>query len=418
MTRRSSKYGILFIDDEVKALKYFEAIFAGLAPIYLAQSPEEGYRIFCEKHEKIGVIVSDKNMPGESGLDLLARLQDVDPKPLRFLVTAYSDLDVAVDSLNDGLLYAYLTKPWDPVDLEHRLSKALGHFQIERERELLLQERSEVFQQLLMADKAAGIGILAAGLNHHLRNALTVMRTFYDLLPYQLRDEIDGEPKDPTYWGDFYREVGGQIDRMTSILTNLSEGTEMSELNLAEKVDFPRILREAGSLVLGDSSKICVRIHSEPDLPKITGDFQKLFQMARFLFEEARTLMDGEGEIEIRMALAENGQEIETMFIDDSPPLSDAELARLFDPFSVRMNKPEELGINLLACYLTVFQHGGKICAKRTPDGRNSVVFTLPFSPRGDDRDEDSDISAPQILWRLADFSDGDIRSADATLTS
>ena len=135
-------YGILYIDDELKSLKYFEAIFGDLAPIYIASSPEEGFAIFQENHDKIGMVLSDKKMPNESGLDLLKRIRAVDPKPLRFLVTAFSDLDVAVDALNDGLLYAYLTKPWDPDELEHRLVKAMSHFSLARERDRLLQEKS------------------------------------------------------------------------------------------------------------------------------------------------------------------------------------------------------------------------------------------------------------------------------------
>jgi response regulator RpfG family c-di-GMP phosphodiesterase len=235
MKKQCPDYGILYIDDELKSLKYFEAIFDSLAPIYIANSPEEGYALFCEHHESIGVVVSDKKMPGESGLDLLQRIRKVDPNPLRFLVTAFSDLDAAVDALNDGLLYSYLTKPWDPDELEHRLSKALGHFCLERERERLIREKAEAFQQLLMADKAASIGILSAGLNHHLRNALTVLRTFYDLLPYQLEEEIEGEPKDGAFWGDFYGEVGGQIERMTSILSNLCPPYSRRRDNLSSR---------------------------------------------------------------------------------------------------------------------------------------------------------------------------------------
>ncbi len=109
MKKRCSDYGILYIDDELKSLKYFEAIFEELAPIHIASGPEEGYALFCEHHERIGVVVSDKKMPGESGLSLLARIRKVDPNPLRFLVTAFSDLDAAVEALNEGLLYSYLT---------------------------------------------------------------------------------------------------------------------------------------------------------------------------------------------------------------------------------------------------------------------------------------------------------------------
>lgn len=417
MKKLCPDYGILYIDDELKSLKYFEAIFENLAPIHIANSPEEGYALFCEHHERIGVVVSDKKMPGESGLDLLQRIRKVDPNPLRFLVTAFSDLDAAVDALNDGLLYSYLTKPWDPDDLEHRLSKALGHFCLERERERLIREKAEAFQQLLMADKAASIGILSAGLNHHLRNALTVLRTFYDLLPYQLEEEIQGEPKDGAFWGEFYNEVGGQIERMTSILSNLSEGTKMSGVEANEGIDLPAVFEEAGQLVLQGRSNIRFAIRAPQDLPTITGDQRKLSQMARFFFEESRSTLKRGGEIEVRFEMVNGGRTLETTFIDNGDPVPEEDLARLFDPFYVRANTPEELGTNLMACYLTVFHHGGAIRAERTADGRNAIIFTLPTAPVPDEEEEGVDPS-PRQLWRLADFSHRDIRSGSAALTS
>ncbi len=416
MKKQFAEYGILYIDDEMKSLKHFEAIFEDLAPIYIANSPEEGYALFCEHHDHIGVVVSDKKMPGESGLELLKRIRRFDPNPLRFLVTAFSDFDAAVDSLNDGLLYSYLTKPWDPDDLEHRLSKALGHFCLERERERLIEEKSSAFHQLLMADKAASIGILSAGLNHHLRNALTVMRTFYDLLPYQLADELEGEPKDAAFWGEFYGEVGGQIERMTSILTNLSEGTRMSGLNVSEGIDFAALLREAGQLVLAGRGDIHCAIFAPEDLPRLAGDAQKLAQLGRFLFEEARSTLKRGGGIEVRLSAIDGGGSIETIFIDNGDPVPEEDLPRIFDPFYVRANTPEELGTNLMACYLTVFHHGGTIRASRTGDGRNAVIFTLPVAPApvGEEGGEPN----PGQLWRLADFSDRDLRPASAALSS
>jgi signal transduction histidine kinase len=416
MKKQFPEYGILYIDDEMKSLKYFEAIFEGLAPIYIANSPDEGFAVFQEHHDRIGVVMSDKKMPGESGIELLKRIRKVDPNPLRFLVTAFSDLDAAVDALNDGLLYSYLTKPWDPDDLEHRLSKALAHFCLERERERLIREKADAFQQLLMADKAASIGILSAGLNHHLRNALTVMRTFYDLLPFQLEDEIEGEPKDRAFWCDFYGEVGGQIDRMTSILSNLSEGTKMSGLRVSEGIDMATTMRDAGELVLQGRPDIRFKVEGPGDLPLITGDSQKLSQMARFLFEEARSILKRGGEIEVFLSAIDGGRDVQIVFLDNGDPVPDQDLPRLFDPFYVRANQPEELGTNLMACYLTVFHHGGTIRAERSTDGRNAVIFSLPVAPDAEG-DEETEAS-PRLLWRLADFSNRDLRAAGAILPS
>lgn len=412
MNKPFSPYGILYVDDEVKSLKYFEAIFESLAPIFIASSPEEGFEIFEKNHDQIGIVVSDKKMPNESGLSLLQRMRELDPKPLRFLVTAFSDLDVAVDALNDGLLYSYLTKPWDPDELEHRLSKAMSHFCLAREREELLKEKAEAFQQILMADKAASIGILSAGLNHHLRNALTVLRTFHDLLPYQLEEELDGEPRDPSFWRDYYGEVSGQIERMTSILSNLAEGTRVSGLRVETGIDFAALLREAGLIVLSGRDDIRFSVESDDELPLIAGDAQKLAQLARFLFEESRTTLKRGGVIEIHVKAVDEGAAIETTFVDSGDPVPEEDLARLFDPFYVRANKPEELGTNLMACYLTVFHHGGMIRAERTADGRNALVFTLPVSSE----EEFEPTEAPRMLWRIADFSQNDLRPVGATL--
>lgn len=414
MSKQFTDYGILYIDDEAKSLKYFEAIFENLAPIYIASSPAEGFALFQKHHERIGLVVSDKKMPNESGLELLARIRAVNPKPLRFLVTAFSDLGVAVDALNEGLLYSYLTKPWDPSDLEHRLIKAMSHFTLARERERLIEEKAEAFRSLMMADKAASIGILSSGLNHHLRNALTVLRTFHDLLPYQLEDELDGEPKDTVFWRDFYAEVGGQIDRMTSILSNLAEGTRASGLKIEEGVNLAEIMERAGEMVLDGSPHISYTVAAEGDLPLIVGDCQKLAQMGRFLFDESRTTLRKGGEIEVRISSSDDGDSLETIFIDNGEPISESDLERLFDPFFVHQNKPEELGTNLMACYLTVFHHGGTIRAERTEDGRNAVIFTLPVAP-GEQVNEDS---ARSTFSRMADFSRHDLRAAGAALLS
>ncbi len=415
MKRLSPDYGILYIDDELKSLKYFEAIFGEVAPIHIARSPEEGFELFCERHDQLGLVVSDKKMPGESGLSLLARIRKVDPKPLRILVTAYSDLDAAVEALNDGLLYSYLTKPWDPDDLEHRLSKSLAHFCLEREREQLLQEKAEALQQLLMADKAASLGILSAGLNHHLRNSLTVLRTFHDLLPYQLDEEIEGHPKDAAFWGEFYGEVSGQIDRMTSLLTTLDEGTKVSGLQLDEDIDLASTLREAGEIVLQGRSDIRSVVTSSADLPRMTGDASKLAQMGRFLFEEARSGLPRGGDIEVSLHAVDGGRVIETHFVDNGDPIPEADLARLFDPFYVRPNQPEKLGTNIMACYLTIFHHGGSIRAERTNDGRNALIFTLPVSPPPMEDEEGTPMA--RRLWQLADFRGRELR-AGAALSS
>jgi K+-sensing histidine kinase KdpD len=190
----------------------------------------------------------------------------------------------------------------------------------------------------------------------------------------------------------------------------------MSGVKSVEGIDLPSIFREAGELVLQECGDLHFSVHAPPELPTLTGDPGKLAQMARFFFEESRATLKRRGEIEVRFGTCNDGRSIETSFIDNGDPVPEAELSRLFDPFYVRATNPEELGTNLMACYLTVFHHGGTIRAERTADGRNAIVFTLPIAPVQEE--EEGVEPSPRLLWRLADFSQRDRRSGSAALTS
>lgn len=389
--------GILYVDDEEKSLKYFEAIFEDMAKVYVAQSPGEGFRIFSEHHDHIGLVLSDKKMPDESGIDLLARIRQLDPRPLRMLVTAHSDLSLAVDAFNEGLLYSYLTKPWDPAELEHQLIRALRHYSLEREKEKLLAEKTEVIQHLLMADKVASIGILSTGLNHHVRNALTVFRTFYDMLPFQLEEELGRRPRDEAFWTEFYGEVGGQIDRITSMLSSLSDGSDLAFIPDSEEFCLKTVVDSAVEMIFSDSRNQIAALRMDSSLPAMKGDPKRIGQMVRILLQEAKTAVAESGEIEIELVSREDGAGIRMTVFDNGELIPEEDLRHLFEPFYVRKQRPEDLGSNLLACYLTAFSHGGTIRAYRSRDGRNAMEVCLPFLPPGRERIE--------MIRQIRDFS-------------
>lgn len=383
MNTQFPDYGILYIDDEVKSLKYFSAIFEAVAPIYVAESPEEGFRVFAENHDRIGLVLSDKKMPNESGIDLLRRIRDVDSRPFRFLVTAYADLDVAVESLNEGLLYSYLTKPWDPTDLENRLVKAIKHYASEREKDRLLEEKAEAFRQLNMADKAASVGILSTGLNHHLRNSLTVLQTFHEILPLQLEEELGHPPSEDSFWGDFHGSVSEEMAKMTDILSNLADGVRFGgKIEDTDEICLADVINDTIRLVDVDPVEVAYRVEDKGCAPVFAVE-SRIRQMFRVLLMEARDLLpDDGGEIAIELESKEDNGVCVTL-LNNGKRIPVEELPYLFDPFYVRSQRPEKLGIGLLACYLTVASHGGTIRAYHSDDGRNAFEFQLPHRPPG-----------------------------------
>src|SRR5688572_24211848 len=134
------KFAILYIDDEEVSLKYFTKALESDFRIAVASSPEQGLKKLDELKDELAIIVSDQRMPGMQGVELLERARNLRPRILRILATAYTDLDAAISAINDGAIYKYVSKPWEPTDLYATVRRAMEFFLLQREREQLLKE--------------------------------------------------------------------------------------------------------------------------------------------------------------------------------------------------------------------------------------------------------------------------------------
>jgi CheY-like chemotaxis protein len=125
---------ILIVDDERDVQFLFEQRFrkerkAGLVDFQFAFSAEEALD-YLEAHgvAHLVLILSDINMPGMNGLDLLKTIKEQHPEMKVFMITAYGD----DEKYNRAMEYGaddYLTKPLDFSELKRRISEFSGNEQ-------------------------------------------------------------------------------------------------------------------------------------------------------------------------------------------------------------------------------------------------------------------------------------------------
>lgn len=394
---------ILYVDDEVKALHYFREAFEDDFPILTASSAAEAYSILMEKREEIGVLLTDQRMPGEKGVELLEKARRLHPNLIRILVTAYSDYQTAVDAVNDGRIFHYIHKPWDADDMKAILRRASDYYQALTERERLLAEKAESMRHIQMADKVASFGILAEGLNHHLRNALTVIRAFVDLAPLKLREELHGALPgvDPSFWTDLHGQAQGQIARIQTVLHRLAEASASADVALNDEVDLLTMLDETANFCAASFQKkgIDITHYVHPNVPILTVNLERFRQLWRLLYADLlATLNPGDRvQISARAITEPSGRQMVQVIVDDTGAwTSDESVANLFDPFFVRSHQPHELGVNLTACYVIVHLHGGNIEALPLEGRGLRIHITIPVNPN--DRAPDSDSFFQRLL--------------------
>lgn len=173
-------YAILYVDDEEKALKYFRrAVSDETLPVYTASSVPEALTVLEAHGSEIGVLVTDQRMPGQTGVDLLRRVREDWPDIMRLLTTAYSDLDEAIEAVNRGEIFRYITKPWDMRQLRAELHQALEIHRLRLERSLLLQEKLSVWQRLIEVNRIRDLVIMAGSFTH-IRNAMAATAAYLE----------------------------------------------------------------------------------------------------------------------------------------------------------------------------------------------------------------------------------------------
>lgn len=122
---------MLLVDDEPQVLVALEDLLSDEFIVLKSESPEEALEIAANT-EELAVIVSDQRMPRLPGSELFARLGNASTAR-RILVTGFADLSAVVRAVNDGKIFAYVTKPWDGADLKQKVHQAADQFRLVKE---------------------------------------------------------------------------------------------------------------------------------------------------------------------------------------------------------------------------------------------------------------------------------------------
>jgi CheY-like chemotaxis protein len=153
------RYAILFVDDEANTRKYFRRLFSDKFRILEAEDGVEALAVFRQHADEIGIIVTDQRMPNETGVGFLSKIAADYPDIIKILSTAYSDIEAAIGSVNQGGIFRYMTKPWDIPQLEVTLRRAMEFFTVKRERDALLNAKMQAMGNVLLSSRLAAFAL-------------------------------------------------------------------------------------------------------------------------------------------------------------------------------------------------------------------------------------------------------------------
>lgn len=129
MTSGSTPSQILFVDDDTRLLSSIRRMLGRAFSIQTAQSGAEALEIL-DTQGPFAVVVSDIKMPEMDGITFLSQVKERYPDTVRLLLTAFANLQNALDAINTGYIFRLLMKPCNEQNLYQALSDALQQHQL------------------------------------------------------------------------------------------------------------------------------------------------------------------------------------------------------------------------------------------------------------------------------------------------
>jgi len=255
----------------------------------------------------------------------------------------------------------YLLESTSPIfDKE---GKVIGTIHITRD----ITEQKQQNERLMMADRLASIGELAAGTAHELNNPLTSVIGFSQLLMEKdISDDIREDVK------LIYNEAQRAVNVTKNLLTFARKHTPVKEPN-----QINNIIEDVLELHAHEHkvNHIHVEKHLAPTLPEIMVDYFQMQQVFMNIIINAEYFMiEAHNMGTLTITTKKENSKVRISIADDGPGIPPENLGRLFDPFFTTKEAGRGTGLGLSICHGIVTDHGGQIYV-RSQLGKGATIF-------------------------------------------
>ena len=146
------KQSILIVDDQQEILNTLERLFKPDYLVFTASSGAGALEIL--KENDVAVILSDQRMPRMDGVSFLKATIADHPDTMRLLITGYADIEATIEAVNEASIYQYISKPFEPEDLQNIVAHAVDHYLLVKKNQSLQDDLAKANKQLYSEKEA------------------------------------------------------------------------------------------------------------------------------------------------------------------------------------------------------------------------------------------------------------------------
>jgi len=338
----------------------------------------------------VAAVLTDQRMPGMTGVEVLREAAAIRPETTRLLFTAFADLRTVVDAINQGHVFRYIAKPWEPLELQAAIRQAVERHELLAEKTRLMAELQAANARLREADRLKGAFLEVA--SHELNTPVTVIKGLADL--WKMSQATDAAPGE-VEWVDRIRAAAGRLARTVERMLKLIDTKSFAQALEVEPTDLGPLIRGAVDVLAPYLEKRgqAVEVTIQPGLAPVACDRDKIHDVLINLLANAVKFTPDGMTIAVEASDVADPEGGDARFVrvavrDQGAGLPPDDRRFLFEPFFTGFDTLHhssgdyqfgKRGIGLGLCLVKAFVelHGGRVEASCPTDGPGGSVFAF-----------------------------------------
>jgi signal transduction histidine kinase len=367
---------VLLVDDDPNVLSGYRRHLGRRYSLLTSLSGQEALAILAND-PGVAVIIADMRMPGMNGVQFLAECEKHHTTAVRIMLTGNADQDTAIQAVNRGHVFRFLSKPTPVETVIEAVDAGLRQYRLHQaERELIRQ--ADVTRNALERERAAAKQQreFVAMVSHEFRTPLAIIDSACEILggPYQITEQQRGKR---------IGMIRDSVRRMTELMESVLSISKLEAGGLEahpQPINLDALLRSAAEQFQSATTGHQIIIETGRLPTDFQADPRMLDHIVSNLLSNAVKYSPGRDRVLLQAAL--NGQEIQITVADEGVGIPPDEIPRLFDKF-FRASTSSGIagtGIGLYLADQFVRMHSGRI-EVRSAVGRGSLfIVHLPLN--------------------------------------